>query len=322
MEKIADNNSFNHTCPLCHAQNISVLEHFNSNVLIKLYKNVYNFDISYLVGEQKKIELKKCNECSLKYFYPNLSGDEKFYQRLQLNQNYYYEDKFEYQSVKEYFSDELDVLEIGAGKGAFSKIIPKKTYTGLELSNNAVQIAKQAGFILYNQKIQTFATNNYDKRYDIIVSFQVLEHVVLDELCSFINSSLQLLKKGGKFIVCVPSDSTFVGGIPNMTLNLPPHHVTRWPDETFNKMGELFPVKIVSVRYEPLKPINYNAYISYKLFNLLRIQRKVVVHKNLYVLLYKLINKAIKYSPKIIKQYLIKKGNPRGHSIIVVYEKL
>lgn len=317
------NKNFNHLCPLCNARSINTVDSFSSRVLIDLYKKSYDFDISYLFRNIKKIELKKCNECSLIYFYPNISGDEKFYQRLQKNvKNYYYEDKFEYQVVKKYFSNESDVLEIGAGKGAFSKIIPYKTYTGLEFSESAIQIAKEKGITLYNKKIQAYASNNnINKNFDIIASFQVLEHVELQELRSFIDSSLQLLKKGGKFIVCVPSNSSFVGGIPNMPLNLPPHHITRWSDETFKKMEKIFPVKIVYVYYEPLKLINYNAFISWRFFNILRVQRKIIEDSKLLILRDKVINKIIKHLPKKVKSDIIKKEVPRGHSIIVVYEK-
>lgn len=318
MEEITNSDKFKSFCPLCNSNNTINLDKFNSQALINLYKNEYAFDISYLMKGVKEIDIKKCNNCALKYFYPNIVGDDKFYKRLQQLENYYYNDKFEYQIVKKYFTNEKDVLEIGAGKGAFSKIIPKKTYTGLELSNSAVKIAQKEDITLYNQKIQDFAANNINKKFDIIISFQVLEHVSLHELRSFIDSSLQLLKKGGKFIVCVPSDSSFVGGMPNATLNLPPHHITRWPDETFQKMEELFPLKTIATYYEPLKPCNYNAFIIHKLSNFLRIRNKATQNKRIK---HKVISRIIRHIPQKLKQHYIKNKNYRGHSVIVVYEK-
>lgn len=318
MEQIDKN--YEHICPLCKGNKISNLETFQSSSLTKFYQQNHHFDISYLLKSINIIKIKKCNKCSLIYFYPNVTGDEKFYAKLQQSPNYYYEDKWEYQIAKKYFSNKLNVLEIGAGEGAFSRIISYKTYTGLELSDNAVQLAKQKGITLFNKKVQVFAAENSCKKFDVIVSFQVLEHVALNELHSFIDTSLQLLKTGGKLIICVPADSSFVGSTPNMTFNMPPHHVSRWPDETFTKMEQIFAIKKISVYHEPLKQVNYNPFITSKLFKILGIHRKIVRDKTGFA--EKILNRIIKYVPFIFKEKIIKGLNARGHSIIVVYKKV
>ncbi|RLD09568.1 hypothetical protein DRI50_12055, partial [candidate division KSB1 bacterium] len=129
MEQV---DNYEYVCPLCNGRTIKKLETIKSHNLIELYQSAYNFDISYLFKKTDTIEINKCFNCSLIYFTPNISGDEKFYNRLQQSPNYYFEDKWEYNIIKNYFSQKMDVLEIGAGEGFFSKLIPYKTYTGLE----------------------------------------------------------------------------------------------------------------------------------------------------------------------------------------------
>jgi len=311
-------NKSDNNCPLCKSNLIVKQTEFDVSVLIDLYKNTYKLDIKYLINNQNKIGYFNCKSCSLKYFYPDFGGDDLFYSNLQMEKNYYFDNKFEYEVVKKYFNQSMDVLEIGSGKGAFSKLIEYKTYTGLELNESAVKLAKQEGLNLIHNSIQDFANQYLSKKFDIVCSFQVLEHVFLKDLHSFIESSLKLLKVGGKMIIVVPSDSSFLGKTPNTVLNLPPHHLTRWNDESLINIGKLFNLKIVDIYYEPLKKINYNPYLIQLIRSALFFKVKVVQEINI---LEKIIGKIVKYTPFRLKEKVVKKNNARGHSVIVIYEK-
>ena len=78
------------------------------------------------------------------------------------------------------------MLDVGSGRGVFSKYLDSSIdYTGLELSSEAVQLAKEDQINVLNMTIEDFAKTT-QKKYDFIVSFQVLEHI--EDIESFMNS--------------------------------------------------------------------------------------------------------------------------------------
>lgn len=312
-------NNFESKCPLCKSERINNLLKFDSKILIDLYIKSYGLDIKYLINDKSEIGFYQCKECSLKYFYPDYGGDDFFYSNLQIKDNYYFNEKYEYEVVKKYFNNTVDVLEVGSGKGAFSKLINYKSYTGLELNESAVKLARNEGLNLIHTSVQDYEANNQSIKYDIICSFQVLEHVFLRDLHSFIESSIRLLKSGGKMIIVVPSESTFMGNTSNSVLNLPPHHLTRWSDECLNNIGKIFNLKIIDINYEPLKKINYNPYFIQLIRKVFLYSVKVVSEKD--SIIEKAIRKFVKHLPFSVKEKIIKSNKARGHSIIIIYEK-
>jgi len=313
-------NKFDIICPLCGSTSINKKEEFPSDVLINLYKKTYNLDISYLAKNYELISYYHCKNCFLRYFYPDIGGDDKFYSLLQKKDNYYFKDKFEYQVVKKYFKKDKDVLEIGAGKGAFSKLINYKTYIGIELNESAIKLAKKEGVNLFYGSIHDFISKSENhEKYDIVCTFQVLEHVFLKDLNLFINSSIKALRKGGKMIIAVPSDSSFLGETPNSILNLPPHHLTRWSDDVFYEMEKIYNIKLVDLIFEPLKEINYHPFILNKFYKLLHYKRPIIYNNT--PLFEKVINRCLRITPFVIKKRIINYFKPRGHSIIAVFEK-
>ncbi len=305
-------------CPFCQGQEINIIEEIDTSTIVSLYKQKYSYDVYPLI-KKEKIILAHCSNCYLKYFLPDSPGNESFYMMLQKTPEYYQSDKSEYQDVKNFFTKDSNVLEVGAGKGAFSKIIDYKNYLGLELSENAVKIATKENVKLINQTIQTFS-KTHSENYDVVCFFQVLEHVSLIELKTFLESSVKVLKKGGYLIISVPSDNSFVGSTPNMVLNLPPHHITRWTDTFFEKLENWLPVKLEHVYFEKLKTVNYNPYLVWRILKIFNISRPIV-RKNTPIY-EKMLSKFIKYIPFYFKEKIIKKSNARGHSITTVFRKV
>jgi len=113
------------SCPLCCSNNVSIIQEISSRKFIKLYRRS-NIEIDYLFRGIHDITALVCNDCDLRYFYPDACGDDFFYSKTQGVHDYYSTDKFEYQAVKKYFDVNTSLLEIGAGKGAFSSLIESK----------------------------------------------------------------------------------------------------------------------------------------------------------------------------------------------------
>ncbi len=112
---------------------------------------------------------------------------------------------------------------------------------------------------ILNQTIQERAIENSNK-YDVVCSFQVLEHV--SDVHSFIESSLNCLNPKGYLIYSVSSADSFVTLVQNGILNIPPHHVTWWSDKALFNISDLFGMKLINIYHENLQEIHKDWYAS------------------------------------------------------------
>ena len=83
-------------CPLSGSSNVTLIEQINASDLIKIYNQCLQADISKEFGDIEKIGYDHCIDSDLRFFYPMVTGSEKFYEQLQKNPGYYMDDKAEY----------------------------------------------------------------------------------------------------------------------------------------------------------------------------------------------------------------------------------
>ncbi len=251
-------------CPLCKSANINKLELIKQNELAMLYKKMIDIDFSYLID--KDIDFCECEDCKLRFYDPLITGDEKFYNSLQKFDWYYMDEKEEYHYGKRYIEENEKVLEVGSGKGAFAKHLTTKDYVGLDFSENAKKMAAENGVLIENEMIQDYA-KKHSEEFDVVVSFQVLEHV--SDPKGFIEAKLEALKKGGKLIIAVPSEDSFLKYVSNGILNMPPHHVTRWSDDTFKFIAKKYNLDLVDIYHEKVQDVHKTQYLNTLISNAL-----------------------------------------------------
>ncbi|MDQ6755761.1 MAG: class I SAM-dependent methyltransferase [Bacteroidota bacterium] len=253
--------------PLTKTNNTSLEATFLSSDIIGLYKYQLDIDVSRFFTGKQKFYLYKDNDTGYRFYYPEgLDGDGKFYEALQkkLGDDYYHEWKFENQLAYDYVQVNDKVLDIGCGVGNFLNRIKEKTQNvfGLELNENAIAKAKSKGLTVYNELIQQHAIE-HKEFYDVVCSFQVLEHVY--DVKTFLESSLKTLKPKGKLIIGVPNNEPyFLGYDKYATLNLPPHHMGLWNKKVFEKVAPLFNLKIIDVQYDIDGRVTAEAYTRAK----------------------------------------------------------
>lgn len=298
-------------CPLCNYESIEIIETIKKHDIIKLYTKLTHANFDYLI--KKDIKLCKCNHCKIKFYDPMVVGDEKFYNSLQKFDWYYLNDKCEYDYAKKYISCTDKVLEVGSGKGAFAKKISTKKYIGLDFSINAKKLAAKNGIMIRNETIEDYAIKHCEEM-DCVVSFQVLEHVPNPK--SFIEAKLKTLKVGGKMIVAVPSEDSFLKYAFNNILNMPPHHVTRWSDEVFVYMANRYNLKIINIYHEKVQDIHKQWYVTTLVLNALFHYRTI----NMSVM-QKIVAKFLSFFSKLSLQCLHDEVLPNGHTVLVVFEK-
>jgi SAM-dependent methyltransferase len=238
--------------------------------IVEAYKKEYATDTAYIFGDLKEIYLCRCPLTDLEFFYPrNLHGDDRFYASLSKGDWYYQPERWEYDKVIEYIKDNDAVLEIGSGSGAFIKMLTRSkkiTYCGLELNKDGIAKAKQDGVNLTNELLDKHVIEN-SGRYNVACSFQVFEHV--SDIKQLFEDSVRSLAKNGLLIISVPNNEVdFLRNnvLPSRYLNMPPHHVNLFTEDSFRKIAEINDLEIVSILKENIQPMHVDVYL-YNMIN-------------------------------------------------------
>lgn len=307
-------------CPISGSSDIVAVEKISVKNLSQLYQKILNGNdiISEFTGSEE-IDLYHCPESDLYFFYPMITGTEKFYEKLQKFDWYYLEEKNEYDYASKLIKPSDCVLEIGCGKGAFAQKIDSQNYTGLEFSQKAKDLAK-GGVNIINESIQDHAVYS-PKKYDVVCAFQVLEHI--GDVHSFIESSIACLKPGGILIFSVPSYDSFSKYVSNFFLDMPPHHVTRWTDTSLKNLTKYFPIENLEILHEPLQEVHKSFYattiVKLALFKFLGKDIRNID----FGITYKILDIVSRMIGKIFAKGLISSELfPRGISVVSVYRKI
>jgi len=293
--------------PLTKSPNIKKILEIDSTLIINKYKTEINIDVNRFFKEFKSISLYKCNDTGYKFYYPFTSiGDKEFYEDLSKNRPNYYSNRWEHKKALKFIESDKSVLEIGSGFGAFLKFLKENKIEakGLELNPHAVLKCLEEGLDVKQKLIQEEAEISING-YDVVCSFQVLEHIT--EVHSFIESSIEVIKKNGKLIIGVPNNNPFLFiNDKYHTLNLPPHHAGLWDKNSLKSLEKLFSLKLMNIEFEPLE-VSYSYFINHQIRNASNIFLKKILYlfnKLMPILLKKLICRFIK-----------------GRNVIVIYKK-
>lgn len=236
------------SCPLCKSTTLQLIEQISTNHLAQLYANAFQLDILPVFNGATEVSYVQCCNCDLRFFFPFFLGDDAFYHHLAKQPYYYPIDKWEFALARTCIKPEHTVLEVGCGKGAFAQNLPCASYTGLELSPGNLP-ASTPGQSFLCESIENYA-RTHPNSHDIVVSFQVLEHVA--DIHTFIQACVDALKPGGVLLFGVPSAQTSYQFFCNHVLDLPPHHQSRWTDKALIALAEIFGLNHLGLWREPL----------------------------------------------------------------------
>jgi 2-polyprenyl-3-methyl-5-hydroxy-6-metoxy-1,4-benzoquinol methylase len=302
------------TCPLCQASGNAVREAIQTAFIANLYQRRFGIDVGYLFRNIERVLFSECGACGLFYFSPPVTGDGAFYGKLQHEPWYYLESKYEYDFVANLIDRGASVLDIGSGKGAFAERLRSGVrYLGLDL-NIESQARSRADIV--NETIENHALAHRE-RYDFVVSFQSLEHVA--DPYAFLAAAAACMRRSGTLVIVVPSEDSFVGYASNSPLNMPPHHVTRWPDATLRHLARLLGLNLRFVHHEPLQEMHREWGFSV-------MAHAMLGHGSHWIesqasLFGRVRSRAAGALARLMQRCLSREFWPCGHSVIAVYAK-
>lgn len=245
------------------------IESFQSDAIIDAYKKI-GIDVSGYFDGIDSVGLYECQKTKYRFFYPHsISGVASLYEHLQQRKGYY-RLKNEHEEALRFINRGDSVLEIGCGEGLFIQALRSQHINGqgLEFNELAVEKARGAGLRVLKEDISAFAWKNKEA-FDVVCFFQVLEHI--PHVNKFLEAAIYALKKGGVLIIGVPNNNPFLFKNDKWhALNLPPHHMGLWDSESLAKLATCYPLKIVEIKVEHLRPedLRYYAEINSDVFRL------------------------------------------------------
>lgn len=308
-----------HACPLCRGKEHQVLESIATEELDALYRRNHGAEVLRLFAGTKALHMLQCEECALIWFDPQVAGDEAFYNALQRFPWYYIDHKREYDVAVNFIRPQDKVIEVGAGKGSFGKFLGSDRYVGLDFSLEAVRQAATNGIDIRNESIAEHAAA-HPGEYDTACAFQVMEHVT--GLREFLEDLSTCLRPGGRLIVSIPSEESYLSRSRNLALNLPPHHLTRYRDSCLRRFPEYLSLRLVHLEHDPLQDNSVQDYLMQLYlgtFNqwLGRTYRSV---DN--CLTERFLRMAATAAAMVMRSGLQPSFRPMGHTVTAVYEKV
>jgi SAM-dependent methyltransferase len=305
-----NNNDGNISSPLVEGEPVLQESEISTEYLIKAYMDSLEIDISPYVGKYHTIKIYKCLTSGYRFYYPfDIGGDDKLYEQLLKNDWYYMPWKWEYDAGARWVNENDSVLEIGCGKGYFIQYLQEyknANCVGLELISDKENMPEKVS--IKNIPVEDFSRNNSES-FDISCSFQVLEHI--SNVKDFLNAQINCIKKGGKLIISVPNNDSFIKYDSSFILNMPPHHMGMWEESSLRELEKHFGIRLIDIQFEPLQPYHFDYYYR----TITREYRGFFAYK-WKKLLYKTILKST-----IHKRLERDADHIKGHTIMAVYEK-
>jgi len=268
--------------------------------IVQRYKVKCGLDISDDFKYIDYVYLCECKLTGYRYWKPfHVAGKRNLYMKLSsVLSNYYRYERWEYSKVRTLLKKNFDVLEVGCGRGFFLKSIEDMIKSGIGLELNPFAIKdKVTSFPVKSIKIGDI--NKEGRKFDVICSFQVLEHLIQPKI--FLQNCIKLLKPKGLLIISTPNYSYIAHQKKLDCFDLPPHHMGHYTDSVFKNIGNLLDLDISCI-YKQLRKDDLSIMVTEKSKN---------------TIIYRIYRKIISTLTRIIFTIL----KEEGHSILVVFKK-
>jgi SAM-dependent methyltransferase len=226
---------------------------------------------SYLKNE--KMSLYCCNNCSHTYTVIDRTEEESYGDDYYLNvhKNWFANPDFQlfenvYNTSKNFLNEkkEIRLADVGCGQGAFLKHI-KKTYPTEKPGLNGIDFIKNE-YPGIQFESGDFLEMNFERGYNIITSFMVIEHVIDPRL--FVKKMVDSLTNDGVIVVNTINNGSLIYRIARFLnqLGFPAshdrlydhHHLQHYNNKSLKTLLELEGLDVVKIEIHnyPLKAVD------------------------------------------------------------------
>jgi SAM-dependent methyltransferase len=241
-------------CPLCEKDSSVLVTSYATSALGAKWLKFHGFDPLAKRDLGPLIHKHRCMECDLIHFDPSPYGDAAFYERLGAHPWYYERDKWEFNVAIELLGEARpgSLLEIGCGEGYFLEKVRHAIHAveGIDVNQAALEKCRAKNIHVIEGDVLSL-----EKAYDMIVMFEVLEH--LENARAIIEKSVHLLNPGGHLVIATPNPDGYLRECGSVVLDLPPHHNSGWSRRTFEFLARRYGLMQIMYREEPLRYIHY-----------------------------------------------------------------
>lgn len=210
------------------------------------------------------LELHECRPCGFRFFTPTLPGNGAYYADLQRQIRDYYPvtcPAFARALGVARRAQIREVMDLGCGAGYFLDAARTEGLTthGLDLNPQAVADCRDRGHDVQCCTAEAFAATRPEKRFPLVTSFEVMEHV--PDPAAFFREAAALVAPGGYLAIAVPNEAGVHGWCSLEPHQWPPHHLTRWRPQDLRRLGELNDLEVISMEGDLLRGIALGFYL-------------------------------------------------------------
>jgi SAM-dependent methyltransferase len=239
---------------LTRRDNARFLTRIDPKEISEGWRSSLSIDVGDAFRSLQAIDYWECPTTGFRWYTPQeAAGGGDLYAQLDNRDWYYMADKWEFSSTLSLIPRNSSILEVGVGEGHFLRFARGYGHAlqGVELNPKGAERARASSFEVHEVTLQHLRATT-SERFDVVCSFQVLEHV--PDPRDFLDGMIGLLKPGGKLILSVPNAAVMRKIDPHNQdlLNQPPHHMGHWDETVFRSIEKFLPLTVKSVRREPL----------------------------------------------------------------------
>ena len=227
-------------CPITGYRETRCIGTWSIEDLCRLRKEDIGIDTSSFFTSCQGISLWHAEKSDLQFFHPIVIGNKPFYEQLRAKPWYFQPDKWEFQEAARHIAVPDLVLDLGAGRQPIGAFVAPNRYVAVDPLMDESAAAKP------------------QRKFDVVCAFQVLEHVA-DPL-GFIAIAKSWLKPGGLLFVGVPNRESYLKGLRDFALDMPPHHVSRWSEQALASLAQSTHLTVEAIAKSPLEPWEASLY--------------------------------------------------------------
>lgn len=234
-------------CPLCRTTAGVALDHAAAAEVFRALREQWGAPLTADVERDHSptptYRLLRCCACGLEHFDPPVPGSPAFY--AQLADGTYYPERWEFDVVGSRLGRHDVVLDLGAGNGAFLASLRGRVagVVGVDHSPAALRQLRDQGIEAYADDFTRVAAAHAG-RFSVVTAFQTVEHVA--DVAELLEPALKALAPGGRLFLSAPNRERWGRG-PLEPLDWPPHHLSRWSPQQWQRLADRFDLRVVQV---------------------------------------------------------------------------